>query len=410
MKAQQPNTFGKELLLACSLADEVKVQELLQQGAHPNFFDNELGTPLLNAIQKGNRQIVCSLLVHPDISVNQTDAIGQSPLIMISKYIPENQKDQEVFYFIAKMLLDFNGINVDATDNTGTSPLMYAALVGNLAMVQALIEAGSAVNLSQRDTGNTALHFAVFHDYTEVAHLLLKKGAQCVANINGHHPLDKATSTPMKELLKGKYTSVSHPLQVNFINSTDLPVLQNGSIGMCMCPGRNNHKKWSRDFITDLQVLKTHNVEFVVTLMTNAELQKMGLSDVAERLASENIDSIHYPISDKWIPGSNDDFLNFIQIIVEKIKLGKKIVVHCNGGKGRTGLTVVACLIKLGVTQLEAISKIRNVRPGMLQNPAQQMYLSMLEKRLHNTTTSKISKKTTRAWKSFNTDGLTKYW
>jgi len=275
-------------------------------------------------------------------------------------------------------------------------------------LVQALIDAGSSVNLKQIDTGNTALHFAVFNDKTDVAHILLKKGATSLPNIDGQVPLDKATSNSMKELLKGKYTSVSHPFQVNFINSADLPVLQNGSIGMCMCPGRNNHKKWSRDFATDLQVLISHNVEFVVNLMTSAEIQKMGLSDVSERLGAVNIDFLHYPISDKWIPGSNDDFLNLTQILVDKIKLGKKIVVHCNGGKGRTGLTVVACLIKLGVTQIEAISKIRNVRPGMLQNPAQQMYLSVLEKKLHKDPT-KLTKKS-RAWKSFNSEALTRYW
>jgi protein-tyrosine phosphatase len=350
---------------------------------------------------------VCSLLVQPEISVNQTDETGQSPLIMVAKYIPENQEDKDIFYFIAQMLLDFNGIMIDAVDHTGTTALMYASLVGNISLVQALIDSGSSVNLTQNETGNTSLHFAVMNDYTEVANILLKKGALSIPNIDGQVPLDKATSNPMKELLKGKYTSVTHPFQVNFINSTDLPVLQNGSIGMCMCPGRNNHKKWSRDFATDLKVLISNNVELVVNLMTSEEIKKMGLSDVSERLQSVGIEWLHYPISDKWIPGSNDDFLNLTQILVEKIKLGKRIVVHCNGGKGRTGLTVVACLIKLGVTQLEAITKIRNVRPGMLQNPAQQMYLSMLEKKLHKD--QKLSKKT-RAWKSFNSEALTRFW
>jgi len=45
-------------------------------------------------------------------------------------------------------------------------------------------------------------------------------------------------------------------------------------------------------------------------------------------------------------------------------------------------LLVVACLIQLGMTQTDATNKIRKVRPGMLQNPAQQMYLVLVEKKL----------------------------
>jgi protein-tyrosine phosphatase len=259
---------------------------------------------------------------------------------------------------------------------------MYASLLGNLPMAEVLVQAGSSVNLSQRDTGNTPLHFAVFHDYTCIAHFLISNGAISVPNAEGLIPFDKANSLPMKELLRGKNTSVTHPFQVNFVDNTHLPVLQNSAIGMSMCPGRNNHKNWSRDFDTDLEVLLAHEVQLVVTLMTKTELQKMNLWNMSDRLAAVDVEWIHYPIADKWLPQSNDDFVTFITVLVDKIQAEKKIVVHCNGGKGRTGLTVVACLIKLGVTQIDAISKIRNVRSGMLQNPAQQMYLSMLEKKL----------------------------
>jgi len=58
------------------------------------------------------------------------------------------------------------------------------------------------------------------------------------------------------------------------------------------------------------------------------------------------------------------------------------MLVHCNGGKGRTGLLIVACLKHLGISQTDATNKIRKARPGMLHNPAQQAYLMWVEKKL----------------------------
>ena len=44
------------------------------------------------------------------------------------------------------------------------------------------------------------------------------------------------------------------------------------------------------------------------------------------------------------------------------IREGKSIIVHCNGGKGRTGLIITACLVLLGLGQDEAINAIRSRR------------------------------------------------
>lgn len=50
------------------------------------------------------------------------------------------------------------------------------------------------------------------------------------------------------------------------------------------------------------------------------------------------IQSIHYPIHDKWIPSEMIDFIACVTRVVAEIQLGRIILVHCNGGKGRTGL------------------------------------------------------------------------
>lgn len=52
-----------------------------------------------------------------------------------------------------------------------------------------------------------------------------------------------------------------------------------------------------------------------------------------------------------------------------------------NGGKGRTGMVVVATLVALGMSVEHGIHAVRNRRKGMIKNPAQIMYLRWFESR-----------------------------
>ena len=62
--------------------------------------------------------------------------------------------------------------------------------------------------------------------------------------------------------------------------------------------------------------------------------------------------------------------------ILEQLRSGEKVIlVHCFGGKGRTGLLVVTILLAAGATLPEAIFAIRKARKGTIMNPLQLMYL-----------------------------------
>jgi protein-tyrosine phosphatase len=59
------------------------------------------------------------------------------------------------------------------------------------------------------------------------------------------------------------------------------------------------------------------------------------------------------------------------------------VVVHCNGGKGRTGLTVVSCMLTLGThTVRQAIKATRAARKGTITNPFQIAYAHLFAMRL----------------------------
>jgi len=87
------------------------------------------------------------------------------------------------------------------------------------------------------------------------------------------------------------------------------------------------------------------------------------------------MESIHFPIKDKWIPNSMDDLVKLVEKIIVRLRAGKKVVVHCNGGKGRSGTVLVATLVGLGRKVQQAIDVVRKTRSGTIQNPLQIAYV-----------------------------------
>lgn len=104
----------------------------------------------------------------------------------------------------------------------------------------------------------------------------------------------------------------------------------------------------------------------------------MNIPHFFDKVKAYGIQSIHYPIPDKWLPNSMDEISALVSNMCDLLSQGKRVVVHCNGGKGRTALVVVSVLISLGLSASEATDIVRATRPGTLYNPAQIMYVRAL--------------------------------
>jgi len=72
------------------------------------------------------------------------------------------------------------------------------------------------------------------------------------------------------------------------------------------------------------------------------------------------------------------DFQEFLDTLAESMKQGK-VLVHCQGGTGRTGTMAAAYWIKKGLSASKAIEKIRKSRPGAIEIPEQEESLFELE-------------------------------
>lgn len=86
------------------------------------------------------------------------------------------------------------------------------------------------------------------------------------------------------------------------------------------------------------------------------------------------------PIEDFSAPIISD-FILFLDKLHHSLERGK-VLIHCQGGKGRTGTFAAAYWISKGLSAKEAIEMVREKRPGAIETPEQEKILYEFERRL----------------------------
>jgi len=281
-----------------------------------------------------------------------------------------------------------SGADVMYIDESGADLLLTAARHNNAEITALLLQsgpevqrlAGRALALATDEEVRTLLTDCMDYYMEKEQHEqeLEREAVLAVAELDES---DMASSGGSKAIGFAK-TSETHPMQVDFVKSS---LVLPGRLGMCMCPGRNKPKKgfrWARDATSDvIRIRDVYRGEVVVSLVRDQEKARMGISDLTTIIEEQGLQSISCPITDKWIPSSMDMLCELVIQIMGLLRNGRSVIIHCNGGKGRTGMVVVAVLLAMGLPSIrDAISVCRSSSNGMLKNPAQQFYLRYFKK------------------------------
>jgi protein-tyrosine phosphatase len=113
---------------------------------------------------------------------------------------------------------------------------------------------------------------------------------------------------------------------------------------------------------TLLKIYKQHRIEFVVVLVTDAELEKKAKRDLLAAYKKNNIQTIRFPIPDFTSPELHA-FSKTVDQVTGYLRAGAHIAVHCNAGVGRTGI-MAACIL-LDIEKISADQAIAHVRRHM---------------------------------------------
>lgn len=174
-------TLDNQLFDAVSSEQDLsgKVMMLLAEGANPNFqkfdppldktidYDNYMDTPLHIAVRNGHTQSI-ELLLLENSDPNMQNLGNYTPLHE-TIYLPEDTAIK-----VITSLYKYK-VNLNAQDEHGNTPLLYAIKYKKFKIADLLIKLG-AFKDKQNKEGNTALHETVKDKNLEGLNYLLKKG------------------------------------------------------------------------------------------------------------------------------------------------------------------------------------------------------------------------------------------
>lgn len=146
-----------------ALDNERSLAALLARGVDPNSRDERGQVALYVALRDGSPRCARLLAGAKGLDVDATNAVGETPLMMAAL-----RGDEAV----ARLLLERGA----AAHRTGWSPLHYAASGGHVALVRLFLARGAPVD-ARSPRGDTPLMMAARYGGSDAAAVLLEAGA-----------------------------------------------------------------------------------------------------------------------------------------------------------------------------------------------------------------------------------------
>ncbi len=141
-----------------------------------------------------------------------------------------------------------------------------------------------------------------------------------------------------------------------------------GILAISPLPGRTRH------YGTDWQRLMAWGPDVVVSMTEMHELERKGAGSLGTDLANAGVVWHHLPVPDYSVPDAAIDaaWPGTEALVLAVLAKGGKVLVHCFGGCGRSGMAVLRIMRAAGET--EALTTLRRVRPCAVETEAQMAW------------------------------------
>lgn len=202
-----PSTGINSLMLAALNGHMTTSQILIERGVDPNLTNVNGHTPLEIATIRGKREVMGYLdrkttnkprIAPEEIKPDIIEAAKRGDLLRMREILTEDLTQRDA-----------------CSPQDGATPLMFAAMMGRLDMVQVLWEAGCDINKQDTVSGWTALMQATYHGKKAVAKYLINANADVLIPAkNGCTAFDMASliddvDTELYRLLAAKAVQVN---------------------------------------------------------------------------------------------------------------------------------------------------------------------------------------------------------
>lgn len=133
----------------------------------------------------------------------------------------------------------------------------------------------------------------------------------------------------------------------------------------------------------EIKWLKLKEIDCLISVLESSEIWELKLEKEEELCSLYQIEFINFPIKDVSIPYEEKEFIKLTELLVDKIKKGKKIVVHCRMGIGRSSMLVASVMIKMGCKAINVFDIIKKYRKlNVPDTEEQKKWVLQLESKL----------------------------
>ncbi len=143
-----------------------------------------------------------------------------------------------------------------------------------------------------------------------------------------------------------------------------------GQIALSPIPGR------SGSYENDLSVVLDWSPDLVLSMTTQTEFDRMGAGGFGADLAAVGTFWRHLPIIDFGAPDAEIEAAwgEVSRLSADILTRGGKILTHCFGGCGRSGMSALRLMIEAGEAPDAALKRLRKTRPCAVETDAQQAW------------------------------------
>jgi len=147
-----------------------------------------------------------------------------------------------------------------------------------------------------------------------------------------------------------------------------------GILALCPLPGAGGA------VTRDLARIADFAPALVISMTETRERADLGAAELPDRLAALGIGWAPFPVPDFGTPSQDADW-GAVSIRAQAVlDAGGRVLVHCRGGLGRSGMAVLRLLVERGEDPDRALARLRAVRPGAVETEAQRIWATSAQR------------------------------
>ena len=110
----------------------------------------------------------------------------------------------------------------------------------------------------------------------------------------------------------------------------------------------------------------------IVSLLANEEAESLGLLAEEQVAIDQGLEFRSCPIPDFGVPHRDDNYVSLIRLLCQRLNQGDRILLHCRGGVGRSGMTAAAVRVACGESPEQACSAVSEARGRLVPETESQ--------------------------------------